>query len=290
MKKINFFSFLFSIFPTLFLFAGRSFAADAYLLEMPLQGEDVSISGPAEYVKMIFLFGLGIVGVVALFSIVWGGIRYLTSGGSETGKTEGKRWIIGALSGVVLLFSSYLILNTINPELVSLKNPSLDAITIEDLPENPRALSPYTPGGTPLPSSPIPGGQLPANLAALKANELSQILSYQYGGDPSTGRTDCSGAAERLRIEVGGHDPGRSTQAMLNEAHASGNFSMDPNNLQPGDIIIRTAKVESGMHAGTYIGNGLVWNSIPNKGFSIETLNSYMTRANGTLLGINKFH
>lgn len=146
MKKTNFSSYLFFLFFAFFPIASVS-ATDAYVLEIPLQGENVSVAGPAEYIRMIFLFGLGIVGVVALFAVVWGGIRYLTSGSSETGKTEGKRWIIGALSGVVLLFSSYLILNTINPELVSFKEPHLDRIYIQATIDNydPVGAGTYTP-------------------------------------------------------------------------------------------------------------------------------------------------
>jgi len=115
---------------------GSARAADAYILENQLIGGQTSVSGPAEYIRIFFIFGLGLIGVVALFAVVFGGIRYSLSGSSETGKTEGKKWIFGALTGIVLLFSSYLILKTINPDLVSLKNPVLPIIEI-DVPEPP---------------------------------------------------------------------------------------------------------------------------------------------------------
>lgn len=133
---LSVFFFLFSAIGHWLIFANYVLAADAYVLEVPLQGDSASASGPGEYIRLLFLYGLGIIGIVALFAIVFGGIRYVTSGSSETGKAEGKKWIIASLSGVILLFSSYLILNTINPNLVSLKEPNLPAVDI-DVPEQP---------------------------------------------------------------------------------------------------------------------------------------------------------
>lgn len=105
-------------------------AADAYVLEMPLGGGDAA-SGPAEYIRLLFIYGLGLVGIVALFAFVYGGVRYMLSGGSDTGTSEGKKWMFGALAGIVLLLSSFLILRTISPDLVALREPYLVKIEIE---------------------------------------------------------------------------------------------------------------------------------------------------------------
>ena len=110
-----------------------TFAAD---LEMPLIGSQTSISSPGELVKTIFIYGLGMVGIVALFSIAFGGFHYIFGSASETAKTEGKKWIYGAIAGIVLLFSSYLILKTISPDLVSLKDPHLEVIFIPKTVDN----------------------------------------------------------------------------------------------------------------------------------------------------------
>ena len=109
---------------------GYIFAADSYILEMPLGGGS-SASGPAEYIRLFFLYGLGLVGIVALFAFVYGGVRYMLSGGSDTGVSEGKKWMFGALAGIVLLLSSFLILRTISPDLVALREPYLAKIEIE---------------------------------------------------------------------------------------------------------------------------------------------------------------
>ena len=281
-NKLKFFLLILSA--GLFFLRKSSLAlAQGYQLQVPLPGVSGTVSGPSQYIRAIFTFGLSIVGIAALLAIVIGGFKYLRSGGSETRKTSCKEWIWGAVIGLVLMLCSWLILNTINPKLTSLSEPKLQTI---DLPENVAALSPYTPGGTPSPSGPIPGQEIPANTVASKANELSGKLSYCYGGDPTSGCTDCSGSAERLRMELGGSDPGRSSVAQLAEAKASGNFSTELNSLQPGDIIIRTS-YSGGNHVGTYVGDNLVWDSTKS-GWQMENINNFMSR--GQLLGINQYH
>ncbi len=127
-------------FPTIFLLLttigfwllanGCVLAAEPYTLEMPLNQGSTQIQGPAAFVRMVFIYGLGLVGITALFAMVYGGFRYMTSGGGS-GVAKGKEWIWGALSGIVLLLCSYLILYTINPDLVSFREPTLEKIVIE---------------------------------------------------------------------------------------------------------------------------------------------------------------
>lgn len=111
-----------------------------YTLEMPLEQGQNNVQGLGNYVRMVFVYGLSLVGIVALFAMVYGGFRYMTSGSSQDGITRGKQWIWGALSGIVLLLCSYLILYTINPDLVSLREPNLPQIVIEPPPPPTQAM------------------------------------------------------------------------------------------------------------------------------------------------------
>ena len=79
----------------------------------------------AAYIKRIYQFGLGISGVLAVGMIVAGAIRRVVSAGNPGGIDEANKMITSALWGVALLFGSYLILRTINPQLVSLREPAL---------------------------------------------------------------------------------------------------------------------------------------------------------------------
>jgi soluble lytic murein transglycosylase-like protein len=70
---------------------------------------------PCEYISVIFVWGLGIVGAVAVTSIAYGGFRYMVGQ-----VQEGKEIIYSALLGLLLLMASWLILYTINPDLATL--------------------------------------------------------------------------------------------------------------------------------------------------------------------------
>lgn len=83
----------------------------------------------ASYIKRIYQFGLGIAGVLAVGMIVAGAIRRVVSAGNPSGITESNSMITSALWGLALLFGSYLILRTINPQLVSLRDPNAPTVT-----------------------------------------------------------------------------------------------------------------------------------------------------------------
>lgn len=77
----------------------------------------------AGYLNIIYNFLISIVGVVAGVFILIGGFQYLTAGGDAARVTGAKKRIGNALIGFILALSSYLLLNTINPDLVNLKLP-----------------------------------------------------------------------------------------------------------------------------------------------------------------------
>jgi len=56
---------------------------------------------------------------------MYGGVIWLTSGGSTERISQAKQYISGAISGMVLLLASYLILNTVSPDLVALQFPAI---------------------------------------------------------------------------------------------------------------------------------------------------------------------
>ena len=81
----------------------------------------VNVSGGfGEYALAIIRIVIGLMGVLAVIMIVFGGIQYMisSSGGEKAG---GKERMTNAIYGLLLALSSYLILNTINPNLVDLK-------------------------------------------------------------------------------------------------------------------------------------------------------------------------
>ncbi len=80
------------------------------------------------YIRYLFIFGLGAIAILALAQMIIGGIQYILAAGSVVKHEDAKDTIQQALLGLGLLLVSYLLLNTINPDLVNLRNPSLTPI------------------------------------------------------------------------------------------------------------------------------------------------------------------
>ncbi len=75
-------------------------------------GTDLALN----YVSMIYKFGASILGIFAVLVIVISGIQIIAGGISEEGISAAKGRILQALLSLALLFSSALILRTINPD------------------------------------------------------------------------------------------------------------------------------------------------------------------------------
>lgn len=82
-----------------------------------------------DYVKYIFNFSLIVAGLVAFGALVYGGLRYLTSAGNASAMSDAKSQIFSGLLGLTILLSSYIILRTINIELVTFGD--IDMLTEE---------------------------------------------------------------------------------------------------------------------------------------------------------------
>ena len=72
------------------------------------------------YIKYLFNLGLAISGIIALAVIFWAGFIYLTSIDNPERKKEAGRRVIAGLLGLIILLAAYVILTTINPQLVIL--------------------------------------------------------------------------------------------------------------------------------------------------------------------------
>jgi len=86
------------------------------------KGDAVGLAG---YIRAIYLFALGAVGAAALLTLVISGLIYMLSD-TVFSKEQAKDYIWGAIGGIVLAFAAYLILFTINPDLVKINPPGLE--------------------------------------------------------------------------------------------------------------------------------------------------------------------
>lgn len=86
-----------------------------------------------KYLRTLYNIGIALAGLFLVFSIVRGGFTLMFTD-SVLNRMEGKKIILQAMGGAVIVFSSYLFLNMINPELAGRLNLSLKfpSITIQE--------------------------------------------------------------------------------------------------------------------------------------------------------------
>jgi len=82
----------------------------------------------------MFNLVIALCAVVAVSMIVWGGFQYMTSFSPQV-KGDGLEKVKGALLGLILILSSYIILRTIDPRLVEIPSTLVKPLSINYTPE-----------------------------------------------------------------------------------------------------------------------------------------------------------
>ncbi|HNX11012.1 MAG TPA: hypothetical protein PKI61_02625 [bacterium] len=147
----------------------------------------------AQYIKGIYNYALAIIGVIAAIALMIGGVLWLVSAGNASRISTAQNWIAGSLTGILIMMTSYILLNEINPDLIGLKPVTLKIIE-EIMPDTTDALSIANPSLDPSTWVPIPSNPTICP-NAVRANQpiVDKIIAA----------TDCM-AAKGLMIEIGG--------------------------------------------------------------------------------------
>lgn len=127
----------------------------------PENSGDCAIPWIAQYINFIYNYGLGVGGILAAVVLMAGGLLWLVSAGDVSKITQAKSLILGSITGLMILFGSYILLIQINPNLVSLKPLSLKMI--ERI-----VIAPDSEGTTPI---------------VLDMDSLKEILGVNCGSD-----------------------------------------------------------------------------------------------------------
>lgn len=101
-----------------FVFAQREL--ELQYPSLPKIGKIQATSTSEQFLAYVYHLLIAISGFVALGVIIYGGIIWLTSGGSPAKVAEARERILTGFVGLIILFGSYLILYTINPRLTIL--------------------------------------------------------------------------------------------------------------------------------------------------------------------------
>ncbi len=101
---------------------------------LPSLPKGTEIRSPSEYISILFKFGLGIAGALALIVLLYSAIEYIigASRGNVAQEESAKSRIFSVFLGLGLLLLSFLILYTINPDLVKLKMPKMKIKPIQE--------------------------------------------------------------------------------------------------------------------------------------------------------------
>ncbi len=124
--------FLFLLLPVLALLWTKSvFAVDVITNTVPdianSQG-GAGASAVVNWVQNFYQFSL-IAGVfLAVGVITWAGLKYALAAGNPSGQSDARDQILQALLGLLLLFGAYLVLYTVNPNLINLSLPTLKSV------------------------------------------------------------------------------------------------------------------------------------------------------------------
>jgi len=139
MKKIFLILIIFTISFTFFVQPANAITQERepfeYKLMVPLptpNGTATSTSGIVNYLMILYYFLFGIAGVMAMGSIVYSGFQWITSGSSHSNITQAKARISNSILGLIILLSSWVILQTINPNLTKLKEPYVQFMTWDE--------------------------------------------------------------------------------------------------------------------------------------------------------------
>lgn len=109
-----------------FLIPNSAHAVDPYTLKKPFGTlSTITFDGTtapiAKYIESVYKYAIGAVAILAAVVMIIGGAVWMTAAGSQTRIGEAKQWITGALIGLVLSLCSFMILQTVNPDLVAFK-------------------------------------------------------------------------------------------------------------------------------------------------------------------------
>ncbi len=137
------------------------------------------------YLAGMMKFIVAIAGVFAIIMLIIGGMKYVAASINPVAKSDANEQMTNALIGLALVLTSYLILNSINPKLVTFRLllPPLDL---------PRVPTPVEPGVTPV------GLAWPSDIserAELTSHSSSRITVNRSPGCTIIGQRPCTSIA-----------------------------------------------------------------------------------------------
>ena len=112
--------FMSAIFVSANLVVAQAYEPLVRLPGLPAEGQ-LSLS---QYIVGLYNFLLSIVGIVAVMMLIIGGMKYIAAAGNASVIADAKDTISNAIFGLLLALLSWVIVSTINPDVLYIKNPA----------------------------------------------------------------------------------------------------------------------------------------------------------------------
>ena len=152
-----------------------------------------SAANVGAFLLILFKWGVSLAVALAILFVIYGGVEYMTTD-AVFKKEEGRKRITAAVAGLLIVFASWLILQTVDPKILT------TTITLQELGSTPGGGS--TGGGSGGNSgggSPTPPGT-PVNYVPGDPNAIQGLAAYQQAGWVTV--TDNSGRTGQISPEV----------------------------------------------------------------------------------------
>lgn len=188
-------------------------------VELPGFPTTTKVSGrtAGQYIRALYIYFVGVVGVLAVAMIMYAGFLWITAAGNATRVTQAKEQMNAAVIGLILTLTSFLLLQLINPELVKLKDFNLPTV--------PRILQPIESTESPEKGAP------PVSFDASKMGNLdaydAMFLKIACN-PPYTDRDIAFKLKAIMMIESGGNPNAESHPADPSKEHAWGLMQLLP--------------------------------------------------------------
>ncbi|MGC8651269.1 MAG: pilin [Minisyncoccia bacterium] len=137
-KNISLFVFILILLPLLSFAATSSTCPEgSYQFETGVpffagQGECVAPSNLSNMIISLIHKLFPIAGVLGFAMIIWAGFEYATSGGDTNKQKDAQDRIANAIIGILLLFSFWLIINIINPDILKIQDLTITPVNYEN--------------------------------------------------------------------------------------------------------------------------------------------------------------
>jgi len=212
-----------------------------------IPGTEGDLTSFPDYLQALYKFVIGGVAIAGLLMLVIGGFFYMTAAGNNAQLTKAKDIIRDALLGIIIALFAWLLLFTINPDLIKIDLSGLSELATEatSLPGNPAAGQGGAQSGSPSGAVGGGGAYTPGQYGCGEVvNEghamvnsscrYSQKKRNSCKGNPAY--TDCSDFVYQAYKAAGCNTlPAHNTAGLIK--HASP-YAGSQSDLKAGDLIV----------------------------------------------------